>query len=575
MDQTLQLNIVKLIFEKYVLYIDQFNTLTSEAPENFRNRDWQGVQLTHRKRLRLYKDIVNATVRSCKAGLSDRSNDHELWHEIKLEYSKQIAHRKDKELAESFFNSTIRKTIQRFTINDELMFVHEGYNACEIHPSDNFFFNYPADWGLQKIIRQIIADFDFGVPYFEKEKDIQFLVNSVRKVILSRYSATEETTTQVLKKVFYRNKAAYLIGRTYLGGKWMPFIIPFLHDESGIYVDTLIFDPNLMSGIFSYTRSYFMVSIEIPSQVVAFLNSVITHKRVYELYNAIGFNKHGKTEFYRDYLGHLEQSNDQFVLAEGIKGMVMTVFTLPSYNIVFKLIKDHFEPPKNMTRSEVRSKYKLVSLHDRVGRMADTHEFENFLFPIDRIHPDLLKELKHTCNSLLMITETHLIIKHLYTERRLIPLNIYLENCTLEEAKVAVEEYGEAILQLAKANIFPGDMMTKNFGVTRQQRVIFYDYDEIEFLTDMNFRHKPKAETYEQIYASAPWYDIAKNDVFPEDFKRFMIGRKDVKEHFLNFHQDLFDPEFWKKTQEKIKGGELLHAFPYPNSMRFRPDKEG
>lgn len=574
MDHELEQEIVDFIFNGYVLYINQFNALSSEAPENFKNRDWQGVQLTHRKRLRLYKDVVNATVVFCKTELRERSNDHRLWHEIKLRYSLKINSRKDKELAESFFNSTIRKTIQRFIINDELMFVHEGYDTCEIHSSDDFFFNYPAEWGLQKIIRQIIVDFDFGVPYFDKEKDIQYLVNSVRKVILSRYKATEDTTTQLLKKVFYRNKAAYLIGRTYLGGKWMPFIIPFLHGETGIYVDTLIFDPNLMSSIFSYTRSYFMVSTEIPAQVVAFLNSVITHKKVYELYNAIGFNKHGKTEFYRDYLSHLEKSKDQFVLAEGIKGMVMTVFTLPSYNIVFKLIKDHFEPPKNMTRAEVRSKYKLVSLHDRVGRMADTHEFENFLFPIDRIAPELLKELKQTCNSLLIINDTHLIIKHLYTERRLIPLNIYLETCSLEEAKTAVEEYGEAIIQMAKANIFPGDMMTKNFGVTRQQRVIFYDYDEIEFLTDMNFRHKPKAETYEQIYASAPWYDIARNDVFPEDFKRFMIGRKDVRDHFSTFHGDLFNPDFWKSIQEKIKGGKLLHAFPYPNAMRFRPEKE-
>jgi len=574
MDIPLKKLIVKLILDGYISYIDQFNNLTGKAPELFRNRDWEGVQYNHRKRLRLYKDTVNATVVLCKDRLHDQVNDHDLWHEIKLEYSAQICDRKDVELAESFFNSTIRKTIKKFTIDDALMFVREGYNACEIHPRDNLFYNYPAEWGLQKIIRQIVDDFDFGVPYFEKEKDIQYLVNSVRKVILSRYTATEETTTQVIKKVFYRNKAAYLIGRTYLGGKWMPFIIPWMHDETGIYVDTLIFDPNLMSAIFSYTRSYFMVQTEIPAQVVAFLNSVITHKRVYELYNAIGFNKHGKTEFYRDYLDHMDQSRDKFVVAEGIKGMVMTVFTLPSYNIVFKLIKDHFEPPKDMTKAEVKGKYKLVSLHDRVGRMADTHEFENFQFPLDRIDPELLKELKHYCNSLLVITGKHLLIKHLYTERRLIPLNIYLDKCSLEEAKVAVEEYGEAIIQLAKANIFPGDMMTKNFGVSRQQRVIFYDYDEIEFLTDVNFREKPKAESYEQIYASEPWYDIASNDVFPEDFKRFMIGRKDVKEYFLDYHKNLFDPAFWQGIQNKIRKGELLHAFPYPQYMRFRPEKE-
>lgn len=353
----------------------------------------------------------------------------------------------------------------------------------------------------------------------------------------------------------------------------MPFIIPVLHGEKGVFVDTLIFDPNLMSSMFSFTRSYFMVEAEVPSQVVSFLSSVIPHKKVHELYNAIGFNKHGKTLFYRDFLHHIAHSEDKFEVAAGIKGMVMTVFTLPSLNIVFKMIKDHFEPPKTMTRQEVREKYKLVSLHDRVGRMADTHEFEYFKIPIERISTELMVELRKTTNSLLNISDTHLTIKHLYTERRMEPLNLFLEHCSTEEGIRAVEDYGRSILQLAQANIFPGDMMTKNFGLTRQKRVIFYDYDEIEFLTDMNFRVKPKAETYEQIYAPEPWYSIAKNDVFPEDFKRWMIGRKDLKEHFLTYHKDLFDPLHWQDVQQRITAGELIHAFPYPDEIRFRPEQ--
>jgi isocitrate dehydrogenase kinase/phosphatase len=575
MSKALITQTVQLIFEGFTSYIKEFNHLTRQAPGYFIKRDWSGMQALSRKRLRLYKDHVNTTTAHTKSLLDYQIADQILWHDIKIAYSQKIKARRDKELAESYFNSTIRKSTKAFSIDDHLMFVHEGFVSCKIFPHDSLFFSYPADWGLQRIIRQIVSDFDFGVPYLAREKDIQHLVRTVREVVLSRYPATAETTTQVLKKVFYRNKAAYLIGRTYLGRKWMPFIIPFLHEEEGIYVDTLIFDPNLMSSIFSYTRSYFLVEADIPAQIVSFLNSVITHKKIYELYNSIGFNKHGKTEFYRDYLDHLNQSKDHFIVAPGIKGMVMTVFTLPSYNIVFKLIKDSFEPPKNMTKREVKEKYNLVSLHDRVGRMADTHEFENFQFPLDRIHPALLQELKDTCNSLLDIRDNTLTIRHLYTERRLTPLNLYLDSCSHEEAKIAVEEYGSAILQLAKANIFPGDMMTKNFGVTRQQRVIFYDYDEIEFLTDMNIREKPKAETFEQIYASEPWYEIGPKDIFPEDFRPFMIGRKDVKEYFWDYHKRLFDPVHWKSIQEKVRAGEVLHAFPYPKYMRFRPEREG
>jgi isocitrate dehydrogenase kinase/phosphatase len=449
--------------------------------------------------------------------------------------------------------------------------VMEGYNCCQVRENSELLHTYPTEMGLEQIIRQILEDFDFGVPYMNREQDADFLVDGVKKVILTRYQVEVGTKTQMLKPVFYRNKAAYLIGRTFVGKKWMPFIIPFMNGPKGIYVDTLIFDPNIMSHLFSFTRSYFMVEAAVPSQIIGFLSSVIPHKEIHELYNAVGFNKHGKTLFYRNFLHHLEKSSDQIVVAPGIKGMVMTVFTLPSLNIVFKLIKDHFEPPKNMTRQEVREKYKLVSLHDRVGRMADTHEFEYFKIPLNRVSDELMKELRNTTNSLLQIQGDVLIIKHLYTERRMVPLNIFLESCSTEEGLRAVEDYGRAILQLAQANIFPGDMMTKNFGLTRQKRVIFYDYDEIEFLSEMNFRKKPKAETYEQIYASEPWYDIQRNDVFPEDFRRWMIGRADLKPHFLEYHSDLFDPDYWKSLQNRINNGELIHAFPYPEEIRFRP----
>lgn len=559
------------IFEGFLTYIETFNTYTRLAPLYFAQRNWKATQLNHRQRLRLYKDLLFQLTKIFQQKLGADSGDRTIWKLIRKEYQELIKERPDVELAETFFNSVFRKTFPNNPLDDELMFVMESYSSCEVRESSELLHTYPTQMGLEQIIRQILEDFDFGVPYMDKEKDAQFLIEGVKKVILSRYQVEVGTKTQMLKPVFYRNKAAYLIGRTYVGKKWMPFIIPFMHGPKGVYVDTLIFDPNLMSHLFSFTRSYFMVEAEVPSQIIGFLSSVIPHKKIHELYNAIGFNKHGKTLFYRDYLRHLDKTSDQFVVAPGIKGMVMTVFTLPSLNIVFKLIKDHFEPPKNMTRQEVREKYKLVSLHDRVGRMADTHEFEYFKIPLNRISDELMKELRNTTNSLLEIKGEDLIIKHLYTERKMVPLNIFLETCSTEEGLRAVEDYGRAILQLAQADIFPGDMMTKNFGLTRQKRVIFYDYDEIEFLGEMNFREKPKPETFEQIYAPEPWYDIQKNDVFPEDFRRWMIGRADLKPHFLAYHKDLFDPNYWNSLKQRIQNGELIHAFPYPEEIRFRP----
>ena len=551
-----------------------FNTYTSLAPHHFRDRNWIETQINHRQRLRLYKDLLIPLAKECVEILKQHATEPASWVFVKNHYSKLIREMYNVELAETFFNSVVRKIIPKTLVNEEFMFVMEGFDSYDIPENSDLIRTYPSSWGVEKIIRAILDDYDFGTPYMDKEQDVNYLIKSVKDVILSRYNVSPDTKTQILKSVFYRNKAAYLVGRTFLGHKWMPFIIPVMNGPKGIFVDTLIFDPHIMSNIFSFTRSYFMVEAKKPSQIIAFLSSVIPHKKTHELYNALGFNKHGKTLLYRDFLIHLSQSKDNFELAPGIKGMVMTVFTLPSLNLVFKLIKDHFEPPKSMTRQEVREKYKLVSLHDRVGRMADTHEFEFFAIPLERISKELLQELRNTVNSLITIENDQLIIKHLYTERKLIPLNIYLENCSKEEGINVAKDYGRSILQLAQANIFPGDMMTKNFGLTRQKRVIFYDYDEIEFLSEMNFREKPKAETYEQIYAPEPWYSIAKNDVFPEDFKRWMIGRADIKEEFIQYHESLFDPAYWRQIQNRIASGELIHAFPYPEEIRFRSEQK-
>jgi len=565
---------VQEILRGFSAYIAAFNAISRLAPVNFRERDWNGLQKNHKKRLRLYKDHLVPIVTSCKAILSENTDDRSVWKEVKAEFTHLVANRTDSELAESFFNSVFRKTYPGKCVDETLMFVFPGSEKAVATSDVNLFHTYRGYRDLKQVFGKMLDDFHFGEAYYQKESDVAFLAESFDRGNSSGNYSHESPELQVLKTVFFRNKAAYLIGRSKADDEWKPFLIPFVHNEKGVFADTLILDPDIMSGIFSYTRSYFMADIEVPFQVVSFLNTLIKNKRPHELYNAIGFNKHGKTEFYRDFLKHLSNSNDQFVLAPGIKGMVMTVFTLPSYNIVFKLIKDHFDPPKNMTRQQVREKYKLVSLHDRVGRMADTHEFENFKLPLTRIHPELLSSLKNSVSSLLDIQGDTLIIKHLYTERRLEPLNLYLSDCQLEEAKEVVVEYGNAILQLAQANIFPGDMMTKNFGVTRQKRVIFYDYDEIEFLVDMNFREKPMPETYEQIYASKPWYDVASSDVFPEDFKRFMIGRRDIKEYFFEVHKNLFDPNCWNAIRSSLRDGALIHVFPYPSHLRFRPNEE-
>ncbi|MEM7372008.1 MAG: bifunctional isocitrate dehydrogenase kinase/phosphatase [Bacteroidota bacterium] len=562
--------VAHLIIESFDQYIAEFNEITRKGRTRFLKRDWHGIQADSKKRINIYKRSASRTARKVKRLLKAAFAEHALWLEAKTCYAPFAQERAHGEIAETYFNSVCRKVLDQLGADAAIMFVKNEQKRAHPTAHPDLFRSYHwEDRSASDIIRQILLDYQFDSPYEDLERDISNISDRLQTDRLDVLPADRRTRIDLLKSVFFRNKAAYLVGRLHLSGEVFPFVIPFLHREAGVFADTLITDQNTTSIIFSFTRSYFMVEVSHPSQMVQFLTDILPLKPYGDLFNSIGFSKHGKTELYRDFINHLEQSTDQFVFAPGIKGMVMAVFTLPSYNIVFKLIKDKFDPPKVTNKAHVKARYKLVSRHDRVGRMADTHEFEFFSFPKNRFAPKLLEELLQVAPSIVHIQEDTVVIDHLYTERRMTPLNLYLEDANEEEAEEAVAEYGNTIKQLAAANIFPGDMLLKNFGVTRHQRVVFYDYDEIGFLTDYIFRRMPETEGNDMMMEGTPWFAVGPNDVFPQEFKHFLIGREDIREIFYALHDDLFDPKFWIEMQQKQINGEIVDVFPYRREVRF------
>jgi isocitrate dehydrogenase kinase/phosphatase len=549
---------------------ERFHEVTRMGRDHFRRADFHAIQGDTKYRLSLYKDSVKRVAAWVSQAMGEKVYSEELWRSIRETYAVRVMEKPAFEIAQTYFNSVYRKIpLERHSF--EVLFVKPQTHILQ--SEQPIFKRHWAVRPAEQIVRKILTDADLGADWEDLDRDIQRITVAVQKGILTRIEVNRSTRAEVLRSVFYRNKSAYVVGRLVSDEKIFPFVLPILHSEHGIFVDTLIDDENDVSILFSFTRSYFLVNSNIPSELVGFLKSILPQKNIGELYNSIGFNKHGKTEWYRDFTRHLELSTDLFVTAPGIKGMVMTVFTLPSFNFVFKLIKDKFEPPKNITKEEVKSKYRLVSQHDRVGRMADTHEFVDFVFPRSRFSEALLKELELDAPSIVQVQGDEVIIRHLYTERRMIPLNIYLENATIQEAESAVHEYGNAIRQLAAANVFPGDMLLKNFGVTRHQRVVFYDYDEITFLTDCHFRKIPEPRNEEEVMSGEVWYSVGPHDIFPEEFTRFLIGRKDIREIFFRLHGQLFEPSYWKYMQDRIRDGEILTVFPYRSEKRFDPDR--
>ncbi|MDX2249096.1 MAG: bifunctional isocitrate dehydrogenase kinase/phosphatase [Bacteroidia bacterium] len=559
----------QMIIEGFDGYLKEFKEITSRAKIRFENRDWHGIQADSRRRLNLYKRQVSKYARLVTTHLEEQFSDLLLWKSIKIQYAEISLKMYEYEIAETFYNSVCRKVLGEIGADLDMMFVADEHTQREYASEAPIYRTYPGNRPSHEFIGQLLKDYQFNVPYENLERDVVYITEQLHQGILDQYSSDIEIRLEVLKSVFFRNKGAYLVGRIYVGGTLFPFLVPLLHGDKGVFADTLITQQDEMSIVFSFTRSYFLVEVEIPSELVHFIKTILPLKPYNDLYNSIGFNKHGKTELYRHFLVHLDKSDDKFVVAPGIRGMVMAVFTLPSYHIVFKLIKDKFDPPKSMSKAHVMSKYKLVSLHDRVGRMADTHEFEHFVLPKDRFSEDLLAELLKVAPSIVHVEGDKVIIDHLYTERKMVPLNIFLENATPEDIEEAVDEYGNCIKQLAAANIFPGDMLLKNFGVTRHRRVVFYDYDEIGFLTDYKFRRMPEPSEQDEVYASTPWFAVGPNDVFPEEFKHFLIGKEEIRAIFFQLHNDLFDPRFWIDMQQKQIDGEIVDVFPYRRRKRF------
>lgn len=550
-----------------------FQNITLGAKARFEQADWHGVQQAQADRLEVYKNKILQLMPMLTTLARDDLQDLALWREVKQHYAQLISQHQNYEIAETFFNSVFCKIFKHHHIHDDYAFVTSSRQRETSTAGPPLYQTYRIDGDIRQLVRHILQDYAFAIPYADLDRDVRNVARKVYRDVVPRFrQEADGIRVDVMEAVFYRNKGAYLVGRVRGDGpEAIPFVLPILHTErDNVYVDSLITDSDEVSIIFSFTRSYFMVDSPSPAQTVAFLHSLMPHKRAYELYASFGFRKHSKTEFFRDLMKHLQESDDQFVIAPGIKGMVMTVFTLPSYDIVYKVIKDRFTPPKEVTAEQVKDRYRLVTHHDRVGRMADTQEFNSFRLPRARFSESLLEELLNEVPSKVTLTATEVIIEHLYTERRMIPLNLYLKTATDEQITAVMDEYGNAIKQLAAANIFPGDMLLKNFGVTRHGRVVFYDYDEICHITECNFRHIPEPRTEEQAMSSQPWYDVAPNDVFPEEFRLFFSGNPKARRAFDALHSELYQVDYWQQIKTQIESGVVFDVFPYRRRRRFQ-----
>ena len=568
-------DIAQAMLDGFDRHYTLFREASADAKRRFEAADWHGQQRAQRERIEFYDLRVDEGAERLQREFQASELPKDTWQQVKLHYIGLLIGHHQPELAETFFNSVTTKILHRSYFHNDFIFVRPAVSTEYIENDEpaslpTYRAYYPTRETMRETWLRIIDNLQLQREFEDLGRDIDSVLEAVAEQ-LGDYRMRANFQVQVLSSLFYRNKGAYLVGKIINGFNETPFALPILHNEQEqLVIDTALFGEDELLLLFSFARAYFMVTMEVPSAYVQFLRSMMPRKPRSEIYNALGLAKQGKNSFYRDFLYHLKHSSDRFRIAPGIKGMVMLVFDLPSFPYVFKVIKDFFPEQKETTRELIKSKYLLVKQHDRVGRMADTLEYSNVAFPRERFEDELVAELQHYCPSLLEEDGESLVIRHVYIERRMIPLNIYLQEASLAQIESAVIEYGNAIKDLLRANIFPGDMLWKNFGVTRHGKVVFYDYDEIEYLTDCTFRKVPQARTEEEEMSGEVWYRVGPKDVFPETFGPFLLGNPGVRHVFMKHHADLLEAEFWQSHKERILAGYVHDVFPYDAHKRFQ-----
>lgn len=551
------------LVDAFASYNDEFRAVTQRARQRFESRDWRGSQKDAVERINLYSKYVDGTVELMRRRLGDEVQERALWSSIKRRFAEIIDPLPDNEFPKTFFSSVTRRTFGTVGVDEAVEFIAldmDPLGSVTTHVETKLYVNRGAP---ELLVEELLADFRFRAPYRDFDRSVRMVSDELKATLESTGERRTIETLEVIKEVFYQMTRAYLVGRIRGRGWSLPCVIALRNTDSGVLVDAIMLDESTVSVLFSFTRSYFHVDLSHVGEVVKFLGEMLPRKPVSELYTVLGRAKQGKTERYRELFRHLQHSDDQFAFAPGEKGLVMVCFTLPSFDVVFKLIRDQFPVQKNIVRHDVLAKYELVFKRDRAGRLVDAQEFKRLRFPKARFAPALLQELLTETATTVHDEGDQLVIDHLYIERRMTPLNLYIRTATREQAEKAVLDYGQAIRDLAVTNIFPGDLLLKNFGVTRHGRVIFYDYDELCLVTDCRFRDVPQAKYEEDEMMGEAWYYVADNDVFPETFLGFLGFDPHIRDVFLEAHREILTAEWWRGIQQRLREGDLLEVLPY------------
>lgn len=545
--------IAHIIFNEYAQYRQQVEHYTALAAKRFIDADWQGQRLAVRSRIKLHDNCLTALHQQL-ANIDSTYWTRERWKATYDHYVKLLASKVDS-LAISFFDAVGRLLYK----GDAPTYLSSVAIEELVHTDTQL---VSTAWQGEASLMQLLK----ATGFYDKIKAVEQKQLQLFSEFQQNHNVGNQGILQACTDLFYRNRHAYMVGRIVIETRSLPFILCFVHADDAIELNAVLFGEDALKNIFSFSRSYFLMHTQRPIVIVNFLRLLMPSKPEAQLYINLGYQFHGRELLLHTVEGQGKNLPELFTEAPGTRGLVMVVITQRSSEFVIKLIRDECKPPKNTLPEEVHQKYAFVAAQDRVGRLADAQRIDFLRLPRYAFPPALIDLIQAECSQSCALTAEWLVLRSVYVERKLVPLNIFLETNSGDQLYQALLDFGNAIREMAMSNIFAGDLLIKNFGVTPEGRVIFYDYDEIVPVTSCNFRVMPAPANHEQEYENESWLVVKDEDVFPEEWPKFLIAEGPQREFCKDQHADIFRASYWNAIKNMHERGEIVDIQPYaPN----------
>lgn len=564
----------RCILQEFDDYYLESRRIPEEVKRAFEQRDPARALELSKRRLSIYSEGVRGLAAEFQRVYPLLSQDTEFWEQVEEDYLPLVEGRYEEDLALAFAHST-----RRMIFKDHWRPVKYSFGAArssfggprQVHR------DVPAGPRLtRETVLEIFKLPGFSCPWRNVEAGAQAVadrVNSDLGLDGPGESAPTMSMVQMVEAGFFRDRMAFLVGRIVMSdGRLVPLVLALVNLADGIVVDAVLTCEADAHNIFSSTLANFHVTNPYYHELAAFLHSILTRRALGLHYSTIGFNHVGKVTVMNEVRRELVASGEVFATAPGLRGTVAIAFSAPSSNYVLKVIRDEPTPQYKWDhfpgRDAVLAKYDDVHAINRTGSMLDNIVYRNLELDRSWFDPDLVEELLANAGGTVSAEGGTLVFRHLIAQARMVPLPVFLETASPEDAETVIVNLGWCIKNNAAGNIFNKDLDGRNYGVGRFLKVFLFDYDAVEVLTDVKIHtNTDRVEGEEDI---PDWFFEDGVIFLPEEIEvGLRVLENGLRRPFRAHHGDLATVRYWERMQNALGEGRVPPITVYPHSRRL------